>query len=483
MREIRTHAGSAQRRGAWHSETGSTRKTLAIAALATLLFLFLDVAAAETSDQQLSELSRMSMVELLSAKVKVTSKRLEAIFEAPGVVSVITRDEIRLFGARNLRQVLQYLPGIWSTGSYLRPDMVTIRGNLQTHIKNHVLTLLNGRPIRESISGGSHEPLYLGFPVEAIDRIELVRGPGSVLYGSNAYSGVINIVTSVEDAPSLSAIAEVGSFDYVSATLAGGDSIGPLRFGATLQFMNEDGWEFSAVDEAMSQDSMDMAKKSIAATLRAELNGWSLDLFTTHLVRNAMGGLPLWALPGNETEYDRAFVNLGYRHPFGESWSVTANVAFNYHDSQAQEGEVRGISRDWLWELTASGEPFDGFNIVVGAVAEYLSGPDSRRSPLPKYDESPFRFYVQADYWVTSWAKLIAGLQLNKREGHEVNLSPRAGVIFLFDDHRGAKLLYGTAFRSPAAIETKPAGARALRWAFWSPGCCAAKATNSKATP
>jgi outer membrane receptor protein involved in Fe transport len=436
----------------------SARYPFALAMLAVLIAV--NVEAANLSEEKLTQLFEMSFEELLTVKVETTSKRLETRSEAPGAISVITRDEIRLFGARNLHQLMQYLPGIWTTGSHLRPDsLATIRGDVQSHAENHVLTLLNGRPIRESLSGGAHQSLYLGFPVEAIDRIELIRGPGSVLYGRNAYSGVINIITSVEETPSLTAIAEAGSFEYVSGTLAGGDSVGPLHFGATLQAINEGGWRYSIVDQIEEQDSMDMAQKSIAATLRAELDGWSLDFFATRQERAAIGAQPIWAaIPGNETKENSVFVNLGYRQPLADSWSVVANVGFNYHDIETHEGDLFALSRDWLFELTVSGEPFDGFNVVAGGVVEYLSGPASRQNRRPSYDETPFRFYLQADHQVTRWAKLVGGLQLNKREGQEVNLSPRGGVILNFGDRWGAKLLYGRAFRSPAAGETKPPG-------------------------
>ena len=57
-----------------------------------------------------------------------------------------------------------------------------------------------------------------------------------------------------------------------------------------------------------------------------------------------MGAQPRWALPGNETKENSAFVNLGYRHPFAESWSVRANVGFNYHDIETHEGDAFALS-------------------------------------------------------------------------------------------------------------------------------------------
>ena len=55
--------------------------------------------------------------------------------------------------------------------------------------------LLNGRPVRESMEGGITSEMFESFPIGIIERIEVVRGPGSVLYGSDAFSGVINIIT------------------------------------------------------------------------------------------------------------------------------------------------------------------------------------------------------------------------------------------------------------------------------------------------
>jgi len=73
--------------------------------------------------------------------------------------------------------------------------MAGVRGDIQSQLSNHILVLLNGRPVRESLLGGLNFPFFSAFPVEMIERKELVRGPGSVLYGTNAYSGIVNVIT------------------------------------------------------------------------------------------------------------------------------------------------------------------------------------------------------------------------------------------------------------------------------------------------
>ena len=74
-------------------------------------------------------------------------------------------------------------------------NVPAVRGDLPTHTNNHTLLLINGRPVRESNSGGWNFPVYMAYPIDMIERIEFVRGPGSVLYGTNAYTGVINVIT------------------------------------------------------------------------------------------------------------------------------------------------------------------------------------------------------------------------------------------------------------------------------------------------
>ena len=146
------------------------------------------VAAAEGTSEQMLFMEIPSII--------TASKKQEKIQEAPAVVTVITAEEIKDFGCDTLYDVLQRLTSVQMAGSHMLPDNISvIRGDLETHYDNHVLILINGRPFRDSISGGQNGPLYQIFPVDVIDHIEFVRGPGSVLYGSDAFQGVINIIT------------------------------------------------------------------------------------------------------------------------------------------------------------------------------------------------------------------------------------------------------------------------------------------------
>ncbi len=111
---------------------------------------------------------------------------------SPSVTSVITSKEIEEIGARRITDVLEYLPGVHVNYARNGTNTIGFRG-ISSESNAQVLTLVNGVPMRDFEFGG--KPLDWNFPVKNISHIEVIRGPGSMMYGGDASSGVINIVT------------------------------------------------------------------------------------------------------------------------------------------------------------------------------------------------------------------------------------------------------------------------------------------------
>lgn len=137
-------------------------------------------AQSELDTVDLSTLTNMQFdedelrVNVDATKVESASKTSENIASAPGLMTVVTSQEIAGFGANSLTDVLNRVVGVYVAGSYYFPNnLPTMRGDLQTHTTSHVLILIDGRPCRESMYGGLDFPLLATFPLEAIDRIEL----------------------------------------------------------------------------------------------------------------------------------------------------------------------------------------------------------------------------------------------------------------------------------------------------------------------
>jgi outer membrane receptor protein involved in Fe transport len=133
----------------------------------------------------------ISIDELLNMKTSVASKTTLTPRETPGIVSFITEEEIRYSGARDLIDVLRLVPGFDFGYDVSGVIGAGLRGNWVHEGK--ILMLIDGQSMNElnyyNIAYGNH------FPVDQIKRIEIIRGPGSAIYGGIAELGVINIIT------------------------------------------------------------------------------------------------------------------------------------------------------------------------------------------------------------------------------------------------------------------------------------------------
>lgn len=144
-----------------------------------------DLCAAPEKDS----LYEMSLEALLS--VKVVTGRPQTVLNAPSVVSTLKVDELSDMGVDRLTDMLVFLPGIEVNAAGIGNSPLQIRG-ISDSFNQKVLFLLNGAPYWMPAHGDI--PLN-GIPLNSIEKIEVIRGPGSVRYGTNASAGVINIIT------------------------------------------------------------------------------------------------------------------------------------------------------------------------------------------------------------------------------------------------------------------------------------------------
>lgn len=166
--------------------------------------------AQQESPSSVFDLQELSLEDLLKVQtVSVASKRALTLRETPGIVSVVTDEDIKTSGARDLIDVLRLVPGLEfgvDVGGVLG---VGVRGNWAQEAK--ILLLIDGQEMNELLNG----TLQLGnrYPVEQIRKIEIIRGPGSALYGGAAELAVINIITkSAEDLNGLEVSGQYGQY-------------------------------------------------------------------------------------------------------------------------------------------------------------------------------------------------------------------------------------------------------------------------------
>ncbi|MDX2371070.1 MAG: TonB-dependent receptor plug domain-containing protein [Colwellia sp.] len=217
--------------------------------LLVMSILLLTLSVFAQKDTKLTEILAMDLDELM---ITVASKREEKASDASGILSVISAEDIRHFGGNDLHDVLMRVPNTFPFSSAVfTSNAISIRGGATTHTDSHTLISLNGRPVRTSFIGEINSTFFTSFPLNIIDRIEAIRGPGSILYGSNAFNGVMKTMTKTADNIDTNSVSvgygllrsRFGDITFSQYFLNGDATI----VGA-IKIMNSNGWELSALD-------------------------------------------------------------------------------------------------------------------------------------------------------------------------------------------------------------------------------------------
>ncbi len=191
-------------------------------------------------DTVMASVYAMSLEELMNTKVSIATKSDQPLSETPSIVSVITAEDIKNMGARELVDVLQTVPGFELTKNFSGEAGIGIRG-VKSYYTSKLLIMIDGAPYNQLFYGTS---IHSGYDIDldAVERIEIIRGPGSALYGRNAFSGVINIITKNGKTDDKAiAKGEVGTFNTKSGSIYYGFKKENINASLALQRIYTDG--------------------------------------------------------------------------------------------------------------------------------------------------------------------------------------------------------------------------------------------------
>jgi len=409
------------------------------------------------AQDSIDQLLNLSIEDLMKVSVSTASKKIEPISDAPGIINVITAQDIKDYGAVTLSDILNRLPEVYHlSGEVFREQLVAIRGQ-GNGTSPHVLFLLNGRPIREGYSGAGISQVIRSFPLDAIEKIEVIRGPGSVLYGTNAFSGVINIISKRGNTnqPITSASLSYGANNTLQSNTSIGKKGSDYQFFGSFNAINTDGWKGRGFDAAGVLSEADFGHDSYGLTLNGDYKNFTINTLMSRTKEDTFD-LPFrWSSFGTSSR-DMNMIDLGYTFNLNNNWDLKVNGAYTAYDfNYAQTFSVQ--EHDLLAEATLTGNISDKIRMVTGAIYNELRGSSVSTNFLgtetEKHQQSIYSAYSQFDYQAFDKLKFIGGLQLNKSENLKPDLSPRAGAVFKLNDSWGGKLLYGKAYRSPYILE------------------------------
>src|SRR5205814_8341467 len=140
-----------------------------------------------------ADLTHLSLEELMNVEVTSVSRRAEKLSVAPAAISVITAEELRRSGATSIPEALRLVPGMEVARVDAHSWAISARG-FNDLFANKLLVLMDGRSVYTPLFSGVFWDMQ-DYVLTDLDRIEVIRGPGATLWGSNAVNGVVNIET------------------------------------------------------------------------------------------------------------------------------------------------------------------------------------------------------------------------------------------------------------------------------------------------
>lgn len=213
--------------------------------------------------QDFAELDLEALLVAEDVTMSIGSRRELPLRENAGIVSLIQADRIHQFGARTLEELLRLLPEFDVLVDTLGRKRIVARGLVpDTQSSEGVLLMLNGHRLNEEIHGGAMS-VNLALPIEAIKRLEVLRGPGTALYGPGAMAATINIVTwEPDEVPAgFRILGGAGSFGTYDATLEVASAFKDLSVFGLISFSDTDGAQLTIPEDA--QTAVDAASPDL----------------------------------------------------------------------------------------------------------------------------------------------------------------------------------------------------------------------------
>jgi outer membrane receptor protein involved in Fe transport len=418
--------------------------------------------------------AELSLDSLLNTRISAAAKYSQTSAEAAASVTIVTSDDIRLYGYRNFQDLLESVRGLYITNDRNYVYLGARGFSRPSDYNNRILLLVDGHTVNEQIWGGAPIGADLAVNLEAIERVEIVRGPGSALYGTSAMFAVVNVVTkSGTDLNGVSVSGRVGTGDLREGTVVGGGSIGTrgsfsisglLRRseGRTLYFP-----EFDAPETnygIVSGQDWDETVGALATVAFGGLTGRAG--YTARTKGIPTGSYEMnFADPRAQTADEYAWADLGLRRAMGTSLQLSVRL---YGDRYY----YRGVSPDGEGVFTDFGNSFDLGNEVMlvwdqASRHRVTLGTEVRRVFQAEYrelwaegdrfgDDAPFTVasvFAQDELQLHRRLTLVSGLRFDKRSRVQHALTPRVALIATPDASTTVKLLYGEAFRAPGTAE------------------------------
>jgi iron complex outermembrane receptor protein len=424
------------------------KKSLFIALLSTLLL------SDDTIDIEDDFLQSLEEVSKIATKTKLN------IDDSPSFITVLHSNNLQKIGINNVFEALGQVPGVELKRERSGVPVVVFRGVSQ---KGEVKLMIDGVTINNTYRGSIYS--FLDFPIELVDRIEVIRGAGSVLYGSGAISGVVNIITkNSNDENTDTVFISGGTYSNYKAGTQLSTTISDIKIDIDAYYQ-ENSKNIDDTDRHLNDFSIGLRISNEHFGLLARIKESDIG--------NAYGAL---GVPDrSETKYKNEnrnfFTEISYKNTLFKKSEISLLAGFNRYGQVIKDGypkpTIDAVNADYVehsyyTQADITSNYFQNNELLVGIKYENVQtkrsdwfADDKPITPIsaPDLTRDIISIYANDKYSISNNFDLSAGLRYDNYSDFGDNFSPTVGVVYRANKKVRLKALYAHAFRAPSWIE------------------------------
>lgn len=392
---------------------------------------------------------------------EIATKSKLNIDDSPSFVTVLHSEKLQKIGIDNVFEALAQVPGVELKREKTGVPVVVFRGVSQ---KGEVKLMLNGVTINNTYRGSIYH--YLDLPIELVDRIEVIRGAGSVLYGSGAISGVINIITKSAGSENKNSVfVSGGTYDYYKGGAILSSKIDDIHIALDAYFQNSE----------KEIDSIDRHLRDYSAGVK--INNEHFALFARikkSEQANAYGVFSLADLDRKKYDNtnDSLITQISYNNSLTQKSNIEILVGYSQYGQkiESQHPSFGGVNStysensyfgqmDYKTLFIPNNELLLGVKYESAQVLESHFKWENNNPSLPQYNVTPdssrktVSTYLNDNYSISTDLDISAGLRYDNYSDFGDALSPTLGGVYRFYNRWRLKALYAKAFRAPSWVE------------------------------
>lgn len=432
--------------------------------ITVLLFLSMEVRAEEK--MEVEEIVEMSLEDILNIEIDVSSSQSDDIFHTPSTVSIIDRTMIQQYNFTTISEVLNIVGGFKVQRNYIKRNIPTARGILQENYANKILYLVDGIASWHAVTG---EPNVDRIDINDVERIEILKGPASVLYGTNAYAGAVNIVLKKSKDEDVKISMHAGDRHSFKGGGRYSFTNDKMSFFVSGYSSDERGYDQIFTDEVGEAGHMREYLKGSNLTLKTIYGPHKLFFNGFSFHESFLGTLPRFSDGAGKDHIGGGYLlNYTYDKLFRERFDIKAGATYDWNERNSSR------SRDDLTRTNTKGYRMAGFahsNVSLSDAFAFETGFDYEYRNSFEYatynvlsdattdannmaDKNLYEYSVvgQLKYSKDPFGFII-GTRYTDNELFGSNVSSRGTLLYALNKRNSLKVIIGQSYRAPSFFE------------------------------